>query len=258
MEIPIVIEQRDALVSYTRFVAIGDSLTEGVGDPVRGGRLRGWADRLADILRLVEPGLRYFNLARRGLTTRQVRDGQLERALELEPDLTSVLVGMNDLIRPDFDAAAYERDLEELVDTFTSRGVTVLTGTFPDVTAVIPVPARLTASIRRRLDAASEVIRRVSARHGTVLVDVNDMPDELIRANFSIDGLHPNERGHLLIARSFAVKLGIETGLPDLPRGRLVGWGSFRHARWLVAEGALPQMTRTAVRIFKGAPTADL
>jgi lysophospholipase L1-like esterase len=48
------------------FVALGDSFTEGVGDPYPDGTFRGWADRFAAQLAAASPGLRYANLAIRG------------------------------------------------------------------------------------------------------------------------------------------------------------------------------------------------
>ncbi|MGH2655899.1 MAG: SGNH/GDSL hydrolase family protein, partial [Actinomycetota bacterium] len=100
---------------WKRFVALGDSLTEGVGDPDRRGRLRGWADRLAETMAAVDPDFAYANLARRGLPSEEVRRTQLEPALRLRPDLASVLVGMNDLLEPRFDPARFEGELSGIV-----------------------------------------------------------------------------------------------------------------------------------------------
>src|SRR5687767_13184975 len=120
---------------WKRFVAIGDSLTEGVGDPVRGGGLRGWADRLAQALRGADPRLTYVNLARRGLRTGQVRQTQLQAALAVEPDLVSALMGTNDLLDPGFEPARFEDDLEAVVRPLTESGALVMTATFVDLTA---------------------------------------------------------------------------------------------------------------------------
>jgi lysophospholipase L1-like esterase len=92
-------------MSYARYVALGDSQSEGLldGDEIRG--YRGWADRLAEQLAAASPGMLYANLAVRGRLAAQVRDTQLGAALELRPDLASVVAGMNDLIRPRFNAA---------------------------------------------------------------------------------------------------------------------------------------------------------
>ena len=62
------------------FVAIGDSFTEGVGDPAPGGGFRGWADRVAGLLAVRYPGLRYANLAVRGKLLRQIVADQVPAA----------------------------------------------------------------------------------------------------------------------------------------------------------------------------------
>src|SRR2546430_17128628 len=85
---------------YLRYVAIGDSLTEGIGDPGPAGEHRGWADRFAEILAQTQPGLTYANLAIRGKTSTQIRAEQLGPALALNPDLVTVTAGQEDAGRP--------------------------------------------------------------------------------------------------------------------------------------------------------------
>jgi lysophospholipase L1-like esterase len=65
--------------SFQRYVAIGDSFTEGVGDPdpTRPNGLRGWADRVAEVLAAGDPGFGYANLAIRGRKLAGILDGQL-------------------------------------------------------------------------------------------------------------------------------------------------------------------------------------
>ncbi|MFW6187080.1 MAG: SGNH/GDSL hydrolase family protein, partial [Actinomycetota bacterium] len=50
---------------WHRMVSIGDSFTEGIGDPDPGapGGHRGWADRVAEELHRLSPDLAYANLA---------------------------------------------------------------------------------------------------------------------------------------------------------------------------------------------------
>src|ERR1700677_4151624 len=52
--------------AFERYVAIGDSATEGLGDPVGPGGFRGWADRLAERLAKTNPTVQYANVAVRG------------------------------------------------------------------------------------------------------------------------------------------------------------------------------------------------
>jgi lysophospholipase L1-like esterase len=58
---------------FARYVAIGDSSTEGLDDPDGRGGYRGWADRLAQRVAQAQPSpLLYANLAIRGRTTREI------------------------------------------------------------------------------------------------------------------------------------------------------------------------------------------
>ena len=51
-------------MAFLRYVAIGDSTTEGLEDPYPDGSgYRGWADRLAERMAQASPGLLYANLA---------------------------------------------------------------------------------------------------------------------------------------------------------------------------------------------------
>src|SRR5512134_3609654 len=88
---------------FERYVALGDSSTEGLadGDPERG--YRGWSRRLAERISAAQGGLLYANLAARGLTTREIRERQLPRALALRPDLATLFSGTNDVLALRFD-----------------------------------------------------------------------------------------------------------------------------------------------------------
>src|SRR6476620_8927597 len=110
-------------MSFQRYVAIGDSFTEGVGDPdpARPNGLRGWADRVAEVLATRSERFGYANLAIRGRKLRPILEEQLEPALALEPDLVTSYAGANDILRPRVDidamAAAYDEAVGELVAT---------------------------------------------------------------------------------------------------------------------------------------------
>ena len=68
---------------YLRYVALGDSQTEGVGDGDDTMGLRGFADRLSEHLAQYNPGVLYANLAVRGRLAGQVHAEQLAPALPL-------------------------------------------------------------------------------------------------------------------------------------------------------------------------------
>jgi lysophospholipase L1-like esterase len=119
-------------MTFRRYVAIGDSTTEGLDDPYPDGTgYRGWADRLAGRLAELEPDLAYANLAIRGRLAAQVHAEQLEPALAWRPDLVTVVAGLNDALRRGFDLDATAGHLETMLARLRETGATVLTFTFP-------------------------------------------------------------------------------------------------------------------------------
>ncbi len=193
-----------APVGFARFVALGDSTTEGLEDRYADGTYRGWADRLAELVAATNPGLAYANLAIRGRKVPQIRAEQLEPAVSLEPDLASILGGLNDILRRSFDLDRVLAELDAMAAALTARGATVLTFTFPDPTGLIPVAA---ARIRARVEALNAGVRRISAERGAALVDLGAGGAD--PAHWSADRLHANGAGHARIAAAAAAALGL-------------------------------------------------
>ena len=196
---------------YARYVALGDSSTEGLDDPDGAGGYRGWADRLAEHVARHSPGLQYANLAVRGRLVRQVRDEQLERAVALQPDLATVFAGVNDVLRPKVDLAAVVADLEEMYTALRGVGATVLSITVPDPSRVMPVARRLAP----RIAAYNAAVRQAAERTGVLLVDVgsSDVADD--PRLWSEDRLHANALGHARIAAGLAHALGLPDADPS-------------------------------------------
>lgn len=117
---------------WSRFVAVGDSMTEGVGDPGPDGDLSGWADRLAALLSAHAPDFSYANLAVRGRRIADIAGRQVDLTLEMQPDLVSIVGGGNDILRPGADPDALAAELEEAVARIRSTGADVLMATPSD------------------------------------------------------------------------------------------------------------------------------
>jgi lysophospholipase L1-like esterase len=193
-------------VSFSRYVAIGDSTTEGLEDPSPAGDgYLGFADRLALRLAREQPGLLYANLGIRGRKMRQIREEQLEPALALEPDLVSIVGGLNDILRPRIDFDAVLGEFEQMVAAFDASGATVIGVTFPDAAQIMPA-ARPARSRMRRLN---EALRSIAARHRMVLTDL-EQRGVIDRRLWSVDRLHANSAGHARIAAAMAQALGLE------------------------------------------------
>ena len=193
---------------FSRYVALGDSTTEGLDDPYPDGSYRGWADRLAEILATENPDFGYANLAIRGRKVPQIRAEQLEPALALKPDLASVIGGLNDILRRNVDLDRVCGDLEVMVEALRGKGATVLLMTYPDPTAVIAV-AR--SRVQSRVRAFNQRLRGIAATHGATVLDL-DRDDIAHPALWSVDRLHANGRGHERITIAAAAALGLEAG----------------------------------------------
>ncbi|MFD8500286.1 SGNH/GDSL hydrolase family protein [Amycolatopsis sp. NPDC059657] len=185
---------------YQRYVALGDSQTEGVGDGDDSTGLRGWADRLAEHLADGHPSFQYANLAVRGRLAGEVRHEQLERALALRPDIATVVAGVNDLLRPRFDAAEVAGHLEAMFAALTESGARVATVTFPDITRIIP----LARPARARIHDLNDRIRAASARHGVAVAEIALHTAVADRRFWAEDRLHCSPLGHALIASAVA------------------------------------------------------
>jgi lysophospholipase L1-like esterase len=199
---------------YLRYVALGDSQTEGLGDGDDAGGLRGWADRLAERLAAGSPGLQYANLAVRGRLAAQVHAEQLGPALALRPDLATVVAGVNDLLRPRFDADEVAGHLEAMFAALTAQGALVATLTFPDITRIAPL-ARPAAP---RAAALNHRIRAAALRHGVVVAETSHHPVVTDPRLWSPDRLHASPLGHERIAAAVAHALGLPGSGDDWTR----------------------------------------
>ncbi|RSS78928.1 SGNH/GDSL hydrolase family protein [Streptomyces sp. WAC06614] len=188
-----------------RYVALGDSQTEGVGDGDDTAGLRGWADRLAEHLARREPGLTYANLAVRGRRAPEVHAEQLAPALALRPDLATVVAGVNDLLRPGFDLDETAGHLEAMFAALTGRGVRVATLTFPDPGRLVP----LARPLAPRVDALNARIRQAADRHGVVVADTAPHAVVSDPRLWSADRLHAGPLGHQRIADAVAHALAL-------------------------------------------------
>ncbi|WP_280221700.1 SGNH/GDSL hydrolase family protein [Nocardia neocaledoniensis] len=190
---------------FSRYVALGDSQTEGVGDGDDSTGVIGLADRLAETMARTCPGLLYANLAVRGKLAGQVREEQLEAALTLRPDVATVIAGVNDLLRPRFDPASVGAQLDAMFAALTGQDAVVATVTVPDLSRVIPVARPLSG----RIAALNEVICQQAERHGVLVARVGDHPVATDPRLWARDRLHCGPLGHQRIAEALAEVLGL-------------------------------------------------
>ncbi len=200
-------------MSFQRYVALGDSFTEGVGDadPTRPNGWRGWADRVAEALAVDQPDFGYANLAIRGRKLPAIIDEQVEPALALEPDLVTIHGGGNDVLRPKVDLDALAASYDDAVGRLSSGGAQVVMFTIadPGLNPVIKL-------IRGRTAIFNEWVREIAEKHDAVVVDMWRMRDWTVAEVMNEDRLHLNAVGHQAIAIAVLDALGVEHALERL------------------------------------------
>jgi lysophospholipase L1-like esterase len=182
---------------WSRYVAIGDSFTEGIGDPdpLSPGGHRGWADRVAEVLAAQTDGFTYANLAIRGRLLQQIADQQVDAALELKPDLISVSAGGNDLIRPGTDADDLSERCERMIERLRADNATIILFNGPDI-GMTPVLNRM----RGKVAIYNENLRAIAQRHDAIVADMWALRELSDPRMWAPDRLHFSPIGHTTIA----------------------------------------------------------
>lgn len=168
------------------WVALGDSLTLGVGASRHD---RGWVGQLRARLAAAGRPYRVVNLGVSGATTRDVLDRQVPVLATLQPDLVTLMIGSNDLMRP--------ANRRLLVPHFESILRVLPAGA---VVTTLPNPSRVAG-------AANQTLMRVAAERGLVVAELRDPRLRSWRGRLASDHFHPNERGYAAIAEVVAGQL---------------------------------------------------
>lgn len=201
-------------VPFLRYVALGDSFTEGVGDAdaTRPNDVRGWADRVAAELARIDPAAQYANLAIRGRKLEPVIAEQVQPAIDLQPDLVTLYAGGNDILRLKVDIDALLAVYDDAVGRLTASGARVVLFTAHD-----PGGWPLFSALRGRFAIYNEGVREIADRHGATIVDFWRIPDYRDERLWAFDRLHMSPAGHQRMAMAVLDALGVEHELEPLP-----------------------------------------
>ncbi|TRW45385.1 SGNH/GDSL hydrolase family protein [Georgenia yuyongxinii] len=247
-----------AVPPWRRYVALGDSMTEGLWDvdPVGQGP-RGWADLLAQRLaeRRAAAGagpVEYANLAVRGRLLGEIVQEQLPAALAHAPDLISLVGGGNDLLRPGADPDVLAARLERAVRQVRAAGCDVLLATGMDTRATA------LRTTRSRVAVFNAHVWSVARRHGAHVVDVWGLRALQDWRMWAPDRIHLTTAGHERVTQAALVALGLgaddpawEDPLTPLPPVA-------RTARWRGDLGWVRQYAGPwAVRRLRGRSSGD-
>ena len=197
-------------MQYTRFIALGDSMTEGMTDEVIDGKFRGWADRAADVIAKSNPSFTYMNLAIRGKLLKQVVDDQIPVALkyiEGKQTLVSFHAGANDVLRPNYNPVVSFAEYEKGVKQLTDAGATVILFTVIDK---VEGKGKTAALWHQRFSNFNENVRMVAAKYPSILFEGKKAEFLNDRRFLAFDRLHMNSEGHRRLANAVLEGLDYE------------------------------------------------
>lgn len=214
-------------VTYSSFVAVGDSFTEGMSDLLPDGTYRGWADLLAARLAARAPDFRYANLAVRGKLIGQIATEQVDTAAAMGADLITLVGGLNDTLRPKCDVDAVCALLEDSVRRLAPACRQLVLMRSPIRRG--PVAVRFLP----RMEQLFAFIDDLAVRYGAVVVDLYGAPVLGDQRMWADDRLHLTAEAHARVAEAVWQALGLDTESDwtlDLPPAVLPGWTTRRGA----------------------------
>ncbi len=228
--------------TWMKYVAVGDSFTEGLSDRGLGNLYLGWADRLAqnlaDAYCTKENPLKYANLAVRGRLLTQMLVEQIPRAIELRPDLVSLAGGVNDAMRGSFDLNAKATELEQCVKALREADIDVLLVAFGDPSE----SAGLMRIIADRFGGLNSATVAIAKAYDCHILDFWGIDTFNERSLWDDDRLHLSPLGHKLTAEMALQSLGWESvgEMQDLPLAPSLGrFEQLRgHLSWAKNHGA--------------------
>lgn len=193
---------------WNKYVAIGDSFTEGIADRGLGDSYLGWADRLAqnlsDAYCTNKQPLRYGNLAVRGRLLTQMVAEQVPRAIELQPDLVSFAGGVNDAMRGSFDLNVKATELERGVRALREANIDVLLVAFGDPSD----SGGLMRLIANRFSGLNSATVAIAKAYDCYILDFWGIESFNERSLWDEDRLHLSPLGHKLTAQMAMDSLG--------------------------------------------------
>ena len=193
------------------YVALGDSFTAGAGADDG----EAWPELLTERLEAEHPTIALRNLAVDGATSSEVLE-QLPEAVELEPDLVTLVCGANDVLRctrPD--AERYAANLALILGRLrvAHPEVRIATATSPESWDFMPMGPRTRRRVERGISAFNSVTRRLAGAMSVPCLEVAGHPGLSDPRNFNDDGLHPSASGHEHAAQGFAALLHDRYGI---------------------------------------------
>src|ERR1044072_2618505 len=174
------------------YVALGDSTGSGVG-----ARNGGYVLRLFNRLIERRPGSKLTNLCVSGATTEDLVRNQLERGAELNPDLVTVGIGIND-IGHGLTIDEFARNYENILSTLKQKThAQIVVTNIPDISSAPRIPGPMRSEYQRQIIQFCKRSDEIANRNGVTVFDMYSITKDDLPAHpeyFSADGFHPSDK----------------------------------------------------------------
>lgn len=208
----------------SKILFIGDSISDfDRKRPVGEGLFNAWGTSyVADVgalLGCMYPEMHY-RVVNMGISGNQARDLEARwqtDVMDQHPDWVSVLIGINDVWRQ-FDSPEMKEEHVSPED-YEACYERLITRTLPHVKGMVLMtpyfmePKRQDP-MRARMDEYGAIVKKLADKHHLIFVDLQAGWDKLFQhmhpCNIAWDRIHPNQTGHMYIAKQFLDAVGFE------------------------------------------------
>jgi lysophospholipase L1-like esterase len=183
------------------YVAIGDSVTFGTcaSNPATDS----WPEVLS---RKMPRGTQVINLGIPGWTAHDALQSELPEAIDAQPDLATVWLGVNDLKNGNVSLDSYHHDLDTiLTDLSTQTHAHIAVANIPDLTLLPRFFGVDQKTLTAKVQDWNAAIAQEVTTHHLILLDVYSHSNEVLGHPEYLcnDGLHPTTLGYQQIAALF-------------------------------------------------------
>ncbi|MCT2536686.1 SGNH/GDSL hydrolase family protein [Aquibacillus koreensis] len=207
-----------------KLLFIGDSITDcdrakPEGEGMFGAYGNGYVSFVNAFLTSTYPelGIRVVNKGISGNKVRDLKARWQEDVVDQKPDWLVVMIGINDVWRQ-YDIPfmkdhhvyieEYEKTLRELIESTkpTVEGLVLMTPYYLEPNKEDPM--------RKTMDAYGAVVKKIAEETNSIFIDTQAAFDKLMEniypAALAWDRVHPNDSGHILLARTFLTNIGFD------------------------------------------------
>ncbi len=216
-----------AIPANSQLLMIGDSITDcgrarPIGEGGEGALGSGYVSLVDSILKAVSPAhrIRITNMGISGDTVVNLRNRWQQDVLDLSPDWLSIMIGINDVWRQ-FDSPL-QPDWGVPLKIYLSTLTELIAAALPHIKGLILmtpyfIEPNRTDPMRATMDRYGIVVKTLAEDVGARVVDTQAAFDRALvhlhPMSLAADRVHPNQAGHMILARAFLEAIGFEWNL---------------------------------------------